>query len=99
NWTPYEIFSLVISAIGIVVVAAYTYYAREQVKQTRSANDIAQQALFAANRPYVMLVGYVPNLISELPNKREWRISAEVHNFGKTPAIESIGRIFDPEMT
>jgi hypothetical protein len=46
NWTPYEIASLGISAIGIVVVAVYTYYAREQVKQTRAANDIAQQALF-----------------------------------------------------
>jgi hypothetical protein len=99
NWTPYEIASMGISAIGIVVVSFYTYYAREQVKQTRAANDIAQQALFWANRPYVMWVGYVLNPISELPGQRQWRISPEVRNFGKTPAIDAIGKICDPQMT
>ena len=96
RWTGYEIVSLVVSGIGIIVVAVYTYYAREQVKETREANGIAQQALFFANRPYVMWDTYVTNQTSELSGKTEWRISASVHNFGKTPAIDVVGKICDP---
>jgi hypothetical protein len=84
---------------AFIAVCVYAYFAWEQVQETHEANRIANNAFFAANRPYVMLAGYVPNMISELPGKREWRISAEVHNFGKTPAIDSTGKICDPKIT
>jgi hypothetical protein len=46
-----------------------------------------------------MWMDYVLNPISELPGQRQWRISSEVRNFGKTPAIDVIGKICDPQMT
>ena len=98
NWPPQDppmFWATFAAFVAVCVYAAFTYL---QVQETREANGIAQQALFFANRPYVMWESYVTNLSSELPGRQEWRISAVVRNFGKTQAVDVIGKICDPQI-
>lgn len=97
-WMPHDVPMLVMTILGTLVVLAYCSYTKDLVEETQIANGIAQKAVFLANRPYVMWNTYVINENSELPGRHEWRISAAVHNFGKTPAVDVIGKICDPRI-
>jgi hypothetical protein len=66
-------------------VAAYTYFAHQQVGETQTANSIAKKALTEANKPYVMFSALNPNHTIDT-NGDHFRVGFTFTNWGNTPA-------------
>jgi hypothetical protein len=77
-------------------VCIYTYYAREQVNKSQVANEIAKRALAEANKPYVLMNGFVPQRIADRKNVLAARIGIQWMNFGNTPAYSAMPTVCDP---
>jgi hypothetical protein len=74
-----------VGILTLLVVSAYTFFARQQVTETQTANTIAKKALAEANKPYVMFSGLFPNHTTDT-NGDHLRIGFALTNFGNTPA-------------
>jgi hypothetical protein len=94
HWTQYGIFWATLAAF--LGVCAYTYYAREQVSKSQTANAIAKQAFAEANRPYVLVSGFPPTRVTSGKNTLAARIGVQWTNYGNTPAYAVVPTFCDP---
>ncbi|MFZ0494941.1 MAG: hypothetical protein WBD78_05845 [Methylocella sp.] len=74
-----------ISVATVIIVGVYTFYARQQVIETQTANAIAKKALTEASRPYVMMENIFGSN-SKDANGIHPHVGFKVTNFGNTPA-------------
>jgi hypothetical protein len=84
----------------LVVVLVYTGAAISQVLKTQAANEIAQDGIYIANRPYVMFDTLSPiNQTDEKEKLSFYRLGPNWMNFGNTPAANTTFYICDPIVT
>jgi hypothetical protein len=92
EWKP------VFELVGLVVLIGYTTVAAFQWRETRSSNQIAQQALrqsqdrfWDEQRPYMWVTNVLgsPEFVRNGPNSNTGQITWTYHftNYGKTPAL------------
>jgi hypothetical protein len=94
HWTHYGIFWATL--LAFFGVCAYTYYARQQVLKSETANDIAHQAFTQANRPYVLINNYIPARIGDLKGQLHSHVGVQFFNYGSTPAYSLRPTFCDP---
>lgn len=98
NWPPNDPPMFWVTFAAFVAVCVYAYFTWQEVQETHTANEIANNAFFAANRPYIMWAGYNPaRAIDSAGKPQGWRMSVTFRNAGKTPAIDLVAKVCDPK--
>lgn len=85
----------IISALGLFVVAAYTFYAAMQYGETRTANEIAKNAFIEANKSFIAFVGLFPNFTKDA-NGLHLRAGISLTNTGNTAALPNLAYVCKP---
>jgi hypothetical protein len=86
-----------VTLFGLLAILGYTWYARQQVIETKAANTIAKTALSAANKPYVNVSGFSLGRWRTAPGKPpKWRIGPTWTNYGNSPASDVVTHLCDP---
>jgi hypothetical protein len=98
GWPPKDPPMFWITVAAFVAVCIYAAFAKQQVIETRKANEIADKAFFTANRPYLMWVDSTATPIAApaSPEVTGWFIGSDFRNLGKTPATRALVQFCDP---
>ena len=86
-----------VTLAGFIVLCIYTYYAHQQVVETRIANQFGVEAVTESNKPYVNFTNL--NFIRVKPTNGDtpkWQIGPTWTNYGNSSASRATTTLCDP---